>query len=94
MASYPLDSVGMIRSAVELNLETKLFGGAMIGLQFAAIKAQLGPLLNGVVAYDIYLPEPTMRFPGAEQFLLTYQERAKGRVRMRSAISFRPTPMH
>ncbi len=77
VASYPQDSVGMIRSVSELNLQTKMFGGAMIGLQFAAIKAQLGPLLNGVVAYDLYLPEPTMKFPGVEKFLQAYQERAQ-----------------
>ena len=46
----------MIRAAREVNLQTKAFGGAMIGLQFAGIKAQLGPLLNGVIGYDIYLP--------------------------------------
>ncbi len=77
VASYPLDTVGMIRSAVELDLQTKMFGGAMIGLQFASIKAQLGPLLNGVVAYDIYLPELAIKFPGAEQFLHAYQEKAR-----------------
>lgn len=77
VASYPQDSAGMIRSANELNLQTRMFGGAMIGLQFAAIKAQLGPLLNGVVGYDLYLPEPTMKFPGVDKFLQAYQERAQ-----------------
>ncbi len=77
VASYPLDTVGMIRSARELNLQTKAFGGAMIGLQFAAIKAQLGPLLNGVIGYDAYVPASTMNFPGAEQFLDRYTARAQ-----------------
>jgi branched-chain amino acid transport system substrate-binding protein len=77
VASYPLDTVGMIRSARELNLQTKAFGGAMIGLQFAGIKAQLGPLLNGVIGYDAYVPAPTMSFPGAEQFLDRYTPRAQ-----------------
>jgi hypothetical protein len=41
-----------------------MLGGGMIGLQFAELKAHLGPLLNGIVAYDLYAPEPTMTFPG------------------------------
>jgi len=76
VASYPPDSVGMTRAANEIGLKTTMFGGAMIGLQFAPIKAQLGPLLNGMVAYELYVPEPTMNFPGIEDFLRRYQERA------------------
>ena len=76
VASYPLDTVGMIRAAREVNLQTKMFGGAMIGLQFAGIKAQLGPLLNGVIGYDIYLPAQAASFPGVEQFLDRYAARA------------------
>jgi branched-chain amino acid transport system substrate-binding protein len=76
VASYPPDSVGITRSANEIGLKPKMFGGAMIGLQFAPIKAQLGPLLNGMVAYELYVPEPTLKFPGIEDFLKRYQERA------------------
>ena len=75
-ASYPPDSVGLIRSAHEAGLKTKMFGGGMIGLAFAPIKQQLGPMLNGVVAYDVYVPEPTMKFPGIEDFLKRYQQKA------------------
>ena len=46
VASYPPDSVGMIRAANEIGLKTKLFGGGMIGLGTAALKKQLGPLMN------------------------------------------------
>ena len=77
VASYPLDTVGMIRAAREVNLQTKAFGGAMIGLQFAGIKTQLGPLLNGVIGYDIYLPAQAAKFPGVEQFLDRYTVRAR-----------------
>jgi branched-chain amino acid transport system substrate-binding protein len=77
VASYPPDSVGMVRAAHEAGLKTKMFGGGMIGLAFAPIKQQLGPLLNGIVAYDVYVPEPTMKFPGIENFLKTYQARAQ-----------------
>jgi len=76
IASYPPDSVGMVRAASEVGLKPKMFGGGMIGLAFTPIKQQLGPLLNGIVAYDVYVPEPTMKFPGIEEFLKRYQERA------------------
>jgi len=76
IASYPPDSSGMIRSVHEVGLGARMLGGGMIGLQFAALKTQLGPLLNGLVSYDLYAPEPTMKFPGVEQFLVRYRERA------------------
>lgn len=77
VASYPSDTVGMIRAANEVGLKTKIFGGGMIGLGFASIKKQLGPLLNGVVGYELYVPEPTVKFPGIEAFLKKYQSRAE-----------------
>jgi branched-chain amino acid transport system substrate-binding protein len=76
VASYPSDTVGMVRAAHETGLRTKMFGGGMIGLGFAPIKQQLGPLLNGIVAYEVYAPEPSMNFPGVEAFLKKYQEKA------------------
>ncbi len=76
IASYPPDTVGLVRAAHEAGLKTKMFGGGMIGLAFAPIKQQLGPLLNGIVSYDVYVPEPTMKFPGVEAFLKRYQEKA------------------
>jgi branched-chain amino acid transport system substrate-binding protein len=75
-ASYPPDSSGLIRATHEVGLGANMLGGGMIGLQFAALKTQLGPMLNNVVYYDLYLPEPTMKFPGIEQFLVKYRERA------------------
>ena len=78
VASYPTDSVGILRSVNELDYRPKMFGGAMIGLSFAAVKAQFGPALNGIVTNDNYVPEPTMKFPGVEDFLRRYQERATG----------------
>jgi branched-chain amino acid transport system substrate-binding protein len=76
IASYPPDSAGMVRSVHEVGLAAKMLGGGMIGLQFAALKTQLGPLLNNIVCYDLYAPEPTMKFPGVENFLVRYRERA------------------
>ena len=77
VASYPPDSVGMVKSANEVGLKTKLFGGGMVGLQFAQIQKNLGPMLNGIVNYDFWVPERTLNFPGVIQFLAKYQEAAK-----------------
>jgi branched-chain amino acid transport system substrate-binding protein len=76
VASYPTGSVGMVRAVNETGYRPRMFGGAMIGLQFTPIKAQLGPMLNGLVINDNYVPEPTMNFPGIEDVLKRYQERA------------------
>jgi len=76
VASYATGSVGLVRAVSELAYKPRLFGGAMIGLQFTPIKAQLGPLLNGVVINENYVPEPTMRFPGVDDVLKRYQQRA------------------
>jgi branched-chain amino acid transport system substrate-binding protein len=75
-ATYPTGSVGLIRSVRELGYTPRMFGGAMIGLQFTPIKAQLGPLLNGIVVNENYVPEPTMKFEGADDVLRRYQRRA------------------
>jgi branched-chain amino acid transport system substrate-binding protein len=76
VASYPLDSVGIVRAATELGLKTQLFGGAMVGLQYATFIQQLAEKLDRVVNYHLYVPSPTMKFPGIEEFLKTYQARA------------------
>lgn len=78
VASYPTDSVAMLRAVHEVHLNVRMFGGGMVGLGYAPVKTQLGPLLDGVVSYDVYVPEPTMKFPGVEDFLKRYQERAAG----------------
>jgi branched-chain amino acid transport system substrate-binding protein len=76
VASYPTDTVGIVRAASEIGLKTKLFGGGMVGLQYAALKTQLGELLNKIVDYDFYVPEPTVPFAGIGDFLTRYQEKA------------------
>jgi branched-chain amino acid transport system substrate-binding protein len=77
VASYPPDSVGMVLAAREVGLKPKLFGGGMVGLQFAAFLTKLGPKLNGIVNYDFWVPEPTLNFPGIEAFLKKYQPQAE-----------------
>jgi branched-chain amino acid transport system substrate-binding protein len=74
VCSYPLDSVGMVRAVNELNYKPKMIGGAMVGLQATVFKTQLGPLLNGFVNYETWVP--SMMTPSAEAFLKVYQSRA------------------
>jgi branched-chain amino acid transport system substrate-binding protein len=75
-ASYPPDAVGIVRTVNEIGLKAKLFGGGLVGLQYASIKQQLGPQLNGIVNYDFWEPAKTLQFPGVEQFLKKYQAKA------------------
>jgi len=77
ICSYPLDSVGMVKSVNELNFKPKMIGGAMVGLQFTAFKNQLGPLLNGWVNYETWVPSKAMTHEGTEAFFKKYQDRAK-----------------
>jgi branched-chain amino acid transport system substrate-binding protein len=77
VASYPAGSAGMVRAANEIGYQPRMLGGAMIGLQLTPIKAQLGPLLNGLVINENYVPEPTMKFAGVDEVLRRYQERAR-----------------
>ena len=74
--SYPLDTVGMVRAINEIGYKPKMVGCGMVGLQATALKRQLGPLLNGIVNYDFWVPAPTMRFPGVLELIERYQPRA------------------
>ena len=76
VCSYPPDSVGMVRAVNEVGFKPKMIGGAMVGLQSTAIKARLGPLLNGWTNYDYWLPVPKMRFAGVDDLMKKYQARA------------------
>jgi branched-chain amino acid transport system substrate-binding protein len=78
VASYPPDSTGILRAVNELGIgdNVKLFGGAMVGLQFGSVMENLGSLLNGVVNYNTWLPEPSMQFPGTKEFFEKYNKRA------------------
>jgi branched-chain amino acid transport system substrate-binding protein len=78
VASYPPDSVGMLRAAHEVGLQPKMFGGGMVGLMFTTIMTSMGPMLNGVVNYDFWAPEPTfLGIPGIKEFFVQYQPRAQ-----------------
>lgn len=76
VCSYPLDSVGMVKAMNEIGFKPKMWGGAMVGLQATVFKTQLGPLLNGLVNFETWLPHKTMEFPGSMDLIKKYQARA------------------
>ena len=77
ICSYPLDTVGMVKAMNEVGFKPKMWGGAMVGLQATVFKTQLGPLLNGLVNFETWLPVKSMQFPGSMELLKKYQDRAK-----------------
>ena len=76
VASFTHDTSEIVRAAAASRFTARLFGGGMVGLQTTAIKTALGPLLNGIVNYDFWLPAPTLEFPGVLAMLRLYQSRA------------------
>ena len=76
-ASYPPDSVGLIRSLHELGLNSKIVGGGMTGPQTTSAKMALGPLLNGIVDFDWWMPAPKLQFDGVMDLIKRYQARAE-----------------
>jgi branched-chain amino acid transport system substrate-binding protein len=63
IASYPADIAGMLRAVHEVGLSVRLFCGNLIGLLTTPLKTQLGPLLNGVVVNENWIPARRCGFP-------------------------------
>jgi branched-chain amino acid transport system substrate-binding protein len=78
VAAYPPDTVGIVRAAHEIGLTPKMFGGTMIGLLVTPIEAQLGPILDGIVIMESFVPAPTFNFPGLADVLKRYRAAAAG----------------
>jgi branched-chain amino acid transport system substrate-binding protein len=77
VASYPLDTIGIVRSAHEVGLKPKIFGGNMVGFLATPFKMQLGSLLNGMISTaDTFVPARSLDFPGAQNLFGKYQSRA------------------
>ena len=78
ICSYPPDSAGILRAVNEVGVGSNVlvFGGGMVGLQFTAVMESMGSLLNGVINYNSWLPEPPMYFEGTKAFFDKYQPRA------------------
>ncbi len=77
VAAYPPNSVGIVRASKEIGLSPKIFGGAFIGLLVTPIKMQLGPLMNGIINNEVFVPAPSFIFPGTKEMLAKYQAVAK-----------------
>jgi len=79
VAAYPADSTAIVRAVSEIGIgdSVKLFGGGMVGLQYATLLESLGSMLNGVVNYNTWVPEKSMDFPGVREFIARYQVRAR-----------------
>ena len=76
VAAYPPDNVGIIRAANEIGLTPKMFGGAMIGMLITPIRVQLGPVANGLVISETFLPSPKLKFAGLDDLMKRYQAKA------------------
>ena len=76
VAAYPPDTVGIVRAANEIGFKPKMFGGTMIGLLVTPLRVQLGPLMNGMVIMEVFVPAPNFAFPGLKQVLDEYRVRA------------------
>ncbi|MDR3421448.1 MAG: amino acid ABC transporter substrate-binding protein [Xanthobacteraceae bacterium] len=77
VCSYPLDTVGIVKAMHEVGFKPKMWGGAMVGLQSTALKAQLGPLLNGIVNFETWMPVKARETADSVDFLNKYKARAK-----------------
>ena len=76
IGTQPGQSVAVVRAVSEVGLKAMLVGGSMTGLQTTDIETLLGPQLNGFVNFNYWLPAPKLQYPGAMEFLNTYQARA------------------
>jgi branched-chain amino acid transport system substrate-binding protein len=77
VCSYPLDSVGMVLAINEAGYKPKMVGGAMVGLQATVFKNKLGPMLNGIINYETWVPSEKALTPDVKAFLAEYQSRAQ-----------------
>src|SRR5258708_12109129 len=62
VASYPADTAGILRAAGEMGLTARLFGGSLVGLQTAALKQHLGPLMTVVGSHNQWVPAPPLQY--------------------------------
>jgi branched-chain amino acid transport system substrate-binding protein len=67
LCSYLADSIGLVRTIHAHPFRPKMVGGAMIGPQNTSVKTTLGPLLNGFVNYEYWVPSPKLMFPGVRE---------------------------
>ncbi len=81
VASYPVESAALVHGISEIGIadSVQMFGGAIVGIQYAQQLQSLGSALNGITNYDTYVAAPTMTFPGIAQFLERYRPIAESK---------------
>ena len=78
LCSYLQDTVNLVRALDRHPFQPKIVGAAMIGPQNTHVKSELGPLLNGIVNYEYWVPAPSLAFEGVAELLETYRSRSTG----------------
>jgi branched-chain amino acid transport system substrate-binding protein len=73
VASYPVQSIGVLQAVATLGLKTQALGGVMMGLQWSGAKTRLGEALNGVMNHAFWVPAPKMMTASVEQFLKEFR---------------------
>lgn len=78
LCSYLQDSVDLLQALDRHSYRPKMVGAGMIGPQNASVRSRLGPLLNGIVNYEYWVPAKALNFPGVNEMLDEYRTRAAG----------------
>ncbi len=77
LCSYLQDTVGLVKALDIHPFKPKMVGAGMIGPQNADVRRELGPLLNGIVNYEYWVPAPSLAFDGVAAMLEAYRLRAE-----------------
>jgi branched-chain amino acid transport system substrate-binding protein len=93
IASYPPDSVGLIRAMHELGLNTKVCCGTMTGPQSTSIKTSLGPMSTASSPSTFGCRLRNCASPESWTFCSAISSRPQARASTRSAIISRLGPM-
>ena len=68
----------------------------MIGPQSSSVQTQLGPVINGIVNYQYWLPVPAMNFPGVHDLIVDTSNARRARLPtnwvLRHAVRVRAGP--
>lgn len=75
LCTYLQDSIDLIRAIDRHPFRPKMVGASMIGPQSGEVKRELGPLLNGIVNYEYWVPAPALEFDGVSALLEEYRRR-------------------
>jgi len=71
------DSVRFVRAFNQQSFRPKLIGGVIQGLRITDVKRRLGPLLNGWINFEYWVPAPKLQVAGINTLLTRYRSRAR-----------------